>query len=340
MQVDDRPITRNEILYQLILLTFLLLTYSLDQRLELFDWYRIPFFLCYMVAGLLIGFIALPRYYYKGQYRQFAIVFILCLLSIILVEEFILEKIFYPDTRGAHFHGFFYSILETAPMLALVVSIKFAWDLSIKNQQIAELQSYADASELRYLKSQINPHFLFNNLNNLYSYSLYDQEKTSEVILELSSVLRYMLYDCQERWVPLDKELHHITNFVNLSKMQIEDRGQVDISIQNKGSGLVIAPLILMVFIENAFKHSQSSISEGINITLSIHVDEQGVMQFQCTNNYEQLNNNDNLASGIGLENVQKRLDLIYPGDHELSISKGDEYYTVNLQLQLNAMKP
>lgn len=331
-------ISLKEILFQCLLLSLLLIIFIFDRMDEVFNWERIPFFINFSIAGLIIGYYLLPKYYYANKYKAFAIGVLLVVLAVIGMEEFVLEKIIYPDTRGSHFPGIAFSMMEVLPIMFMIVSFKFAWDLHHKNQEISRLESFATESELRFLKSQINPHFLFNNLNNLYSYSLTDPDKTSEIILEMSSVLRYMLYDCQASWVPLDKELHHVQHFINLNQLQIEDRGNVSLHIDNESNGMEIAPLILMVFIENAFKHSQSSMSTGIDININIKITEDGTLTFVCKNKYEATSNNDNLASGIGLANVKKRLNLLYPNSHDIVINDADGYYVVHLSMKLNAL--
>jgi Putative regulator of cell autolysis len=122
-----------------------------------------------------------------------------------------------------------------------------------------KLENSVKESELQFLKYQINPHFLFNNMNNLYAHAIENSSKTPEIILEFSAVLRYMLYECKARFVALEKEIEQLKNYINLNTLQIEGSGKVDYTINGMESGFQIAPLILMVFIENAFKHSASS---------------------------------------------------------------------------------
>lgn len=124
----------------------------------------------------------------------------------------------------------------------MIVAFKLAWDASVKQREVNELKDLIKESELQFLKSQINPHFLFNNLNNLYSYALDNSPKTPSIILELSSVLRYMLYDCKENFVPLAKEIKHLKNFTALNELQIEDRGSVRFETENLGGNYTIAP--------------------------------------------------------------------------------------------------
>src|SRR5690606_4936426 len=158
----------------------------------------------------------------------------------------------------------------------------------------------------QYLKSQINPHFLFNNMNNLYAYAVEQSPQTPEIILELSSVLRYMLYECTASYVPLKKEIEHLENYINLSKLQIEGRGHVNVDIGTIPSVYCIAPLIISVFVENAFKHSASSQTSNISIEVKVDIDAHGILQFNCNNTYLAQSNTQNLDAGIGLKNVKK----------------------------------
>lgn len=216
-----------------------------------------------------------------------------------------------------------------------MVGVKFAWDANKKQNQVEELLTSVKESELKFLKSQINPHFLFNNLNNLYSYAIAESPKTPSIILELSSVLRYMLYECKEDKVTLTKELEHIKNFVKLNELQIEERGKVSFFKVGNCDRFVIAPLILIVFIENAFKHSTASQSNDILIDIRIDISEKGILNFACVNSYLPNSNNESLAKGIGLINVKKRLAILYPKKHQLNISNQNNIYKVELVLEL-----
>tara|TARA_R110002033_G_scaffold1215_4_gene11392 strand:- start:174 stop:623 length:450 start_codon:yes stop_codon:yes gene_type:complete len=145
-----------------------------------------------------------------------------------------------------------------------------------------------------------------------------------------------MLYDCKEKYVPLSKEIEHLKNYTQLSELQIENRGTVDFKTDITGSGYRIAPLILTVFVENAFKHSTASQSEDIFISVDIKVTEEGLLKFECTNSFRRETNTDDLAHGIGLQNVKKRLGLIYPNAHSLSIEETETTYSVILNIDLN----
>ncbi len=328
--------SRNELFFQLILHLAAFLFYAYDRNTSEIPSYTYAFFFTYAVAAFFINYYLLNRYLYQKKYRQFAIGVILTIGVIIIAEELVLEPIYFPDTRARSFPGLVMTLIPIIPVITILVGFKFGWDALAKQSEVENLRLAAKESELGFLKSQINPHFLFNNLNNLYAYAIEQSPKTPEIILELSSVLRYMLYDCQSKYVSLSKELKHIENFVNLSSMQIEDRGTVQQKIMEVDGSYQIAPLILVVFIENAFKHSTASQSKDIDIQLSIQVDDSGQLQFHCQNSYREQSNTTSLSKGIGLENVRKRLELLYPEQHTLSITQDNDTYQVNLQLQLH----
>ena len=145
-----------------------------------------------------------------------------------------------------------------------------------------------------------------------------------------------MLYDCKENLVLLNKEIDHLKNFTALNELQIEDRGTINFNTSSiTNTKFYIAPLILNVFIENAFKHSLASQSENIIIDININTSDKGLLTFNCKNNFHLSSNTNNLSKGIGLENVQKRLDLLYPKAHELKITDNGSTFNVVLTMQL-----
>lgn len=307
--------------------------YSFDRRNPEIQPYQYVFFLTFVVAGLVINYLLLPKFLYPGKYIQFAVFATLVVVWVIVVEEFILEKIYFPDTRGTRFLGVWYNLLSTLPTLSILAGFKFAWDALIKQREVNELKNLVQESELQFLRSQINPHFLFNTMNNLYSYAVEQSPRTPEIILELSGVLRYMLYECRAKYVSLSKEVEQLENFINLSRLQIEGRGTVTFSKSIAPSNYRIAPLLLLVFVENAFKHGSSSQTGDITIEVHIEVNEDGMLAFNCANTFKTFTNTKNLDSGIGLENVKKRLSIIYSKAHTLTTKTEDGWYRVALMI-------
>lgn len=336
MEGNKQKWYRSELFFQVILHLVAFLFYAYDRNKSEIPSYTYAFFLTYALAALFINYYLLGRYFYQKYYRNFIIGVLVIIGLVIVAEELVLEPIYFPDTRARAFPGLIMTLIPIIPVITILVGFKFGWDALAKQNEVENLRLAAKESELGFLKSQINPHFLFNNLNNLYAYAIESSPKTPEIILELSSVLRYMLYDCQDKHVPLSKELQHLENFVKLSSMQIEDRGKVDYRIAEVNGSYQIAPLILVVFIENAFKHSTASQSGDIDIKIKVRLAPEGMLHFHCTNSYRIQSNTASLSHGIGLENVKKRLDLLYPNQHQLEISQDDNSYQVDLRLHLH----
>ena len=326
----------RELLFQLILHLLVFIFYSFDRNNPQIEWVQVIFFLNYAIAAAVINYWLLPRFYYKKETIQFFIYLLLVIAWVIIVEEMVLEKIFYPDTRGTRFNFVFYTLLDVLPVIAILSGFKFAWDAFRIQKEVDALQQTIKESELQFLKSQVNPHFLFNNLNNLYAHAIEESPKVPGIILELSSVLRYVLYECRAEYVSLIREVEQLENFVNLNELQIEDRGQVNFKAEGIRQGYRIAPLILIMFVENAFKHSTASQSKDIHIDIRLDLEESGILNFYCQNSYQDESNTESLSKGIGLQNVRKRLKLLYPDAHQLNIQKTGNEYLVHLSLDLS----
>lgn len=338
-EVKTGFISSREFLFQLVLHCVVFIFYAFDSghpHMEFhFESYQLVFFLNYALANALISYVFLPQFFYRKKYWHFFGLTLLTVGGVIFLEEFVLEKLYFPGFRGANFPGIFFSLGQVLPIIVILSGFKFAWDALTKQREVDELKAIIKESELQFLKSQINPHFLFNNLNNLYAYAVENSPKTPSIILELSSVLRYMLYDCREKYVPLSKEIEQLKNFTELYELQIEERGVVNFNTHNIQGDYLIAPLILIVFIENAFKHSQTSQSSDISIDILIELSEDGRLEFHCKNNFLPMPNTNSAANGIGLENVKKRLQLLYPSAHHLNVRHTENYYEVRLSMQL-----
>lgn len=193
-------------------------------------------------------------------------------------------------------------------------------------------------SELQFLKSQLNPHFLFNFLNNLYGISLRRDDRMPSLILKLSNLLRYSLYDSANHFVPIKNELECIENYIEIEKAFIGERLQLDVNILKENSeGVTIAPMLFMVFVENAFKHSNNTEEKNIRIKISFRIVGDG-LEFIVTNNMPCKTmpkvQSDN-SSGLGLVLAKKRLELLYDNNYVLEISNKMGLYSVNLKLKV-----
>ncbi|CAG5018475.1 hypothetical protein DYBT9275_06009 [Dyadobacter sp. CECT 9275] len=222
--------------------------------------------------------------------------------------------------------------------LATGALIKLGWLVSQKQLREAQTSAAHSQSELQLLHSQLSPHFLFNTLNNLYGLSLTQHEKIPPLLLKLSDLLRYSVYDRNENFVLLKDELAYIHNYIDFEKIRIGERLRLTTDVENMdGTAIKIAPMLLIVFIENAFKHSKNTFDEKIYIDLSLKTWSNNIL-FSVKNSHGQLTGENNIipkSSGLGLVNVRKRLELLYPGEHELTVTEEDTSYTVSLRLKM-----
>lgn len=201
-----------------------------------------------------------------------------------------------------------------------------------------KLMTQTIQTELRFLKSQINPHFLFNTLNNLYALTLKKSDKAPEIVLKLSEIMRYMLYECNERRVLLSKEIQYIYNYLDLERLRQPTNADISFTTEGKISDQMVAPLIFVPFLENSFKHGLNLHTQGggyVRLHLAVHRDD---LEFFIENSKaERVPRQEHPQSGgIGLANVRQRLELLYPGSYNLIVEDDPHRYAVTLQLQLN----
>jgi two-component system LytT family sensor kinase len=190
------------------------------------------------------------------------------------------------------------------------------------------------ATELKLLKSQINPHFLFNTLNNIYALSAISATKTQESISYLANMLRYVLYDCEQALVPLKKEISYIENYIKLFTTKSSKTYPITTSYEIETKGVLIAPMLVIPFVENAFKHS--NIEKVTDTFLTIIVkSKEDYIYFEIENSKSSFTEVKDGVGGIGLENVKKRLAILYPNKHELIIENLTDSYKVSLKLNL-----
>jgi len=242
-----------------------------------------------------------------------------------------------------HKSEFFYSTrfaigtFVTAVLVsAFVALLRFFSEWQNLEEQRKELKNEKLDAELKFLKSQVNPHFLFNTLNNLYSLAYSQSPKTTEVISRLSQMMRYMVYDSNHDLVPLEKEIDYMQNYISLEKLRMNEVIPITFEIEGDPIQKKIAPLLLIPFLENAFKHGVSNSNPNSWVKAKLNTQGQH-LHFEVTNS--RLNHQGTAGatnSGIGLENVKKRLELKYQGLYHLKIDASDTQFSAILDIQLN----
>lgn len=234
-----------------------------------------------------------------------------------------------------------YSFGRAVRLMWLFFAIYYFFDLYYQQRQFRKYKQGLKerlAAENRFLKSQINPHFLFNTLNNIYSKALHNVSEAGGLIDKLKDLLHYMLYECERDFVPLKGELAFIQSYIALEEIRNKSgRLQVQVQIDGAVNEQLIAPLLIVNFIENAFKHGVKAHIQEAFITLKLRITDNS-LQMELSNTVPPETDNTlavKSEGGIGVENVRKRLALLYPGAHKLSITKDSTRYTVSLTLNL-----
>jgi two-component system LytT family sensor kinase len=279
----------------------------------------------------------IPKYLDKKLYRQYVWV----VLVAVVIAGFIkygLGVLFHQhvltgrDGKSISFASYYISTVFTSVifiLLSIILHFTVEWFLNERIQR--DLENQRLTAELALLKSQINPHFLFNSLNSIYSLAYQRAENTPEAILKLSEIMRYMLYECNDNKVDLANELQYLQNFIDLQKIRFGANSFVNFEVEGIITNQQIVPLLLISFIENAFKHGVAN-DEKAPIQLKITVDD-GHLKFYM-HNRKHLHNRD-AAGGIGLSNVKRRLKLLYHNQYHLTINDTVDTYTCELSLIL-----
>lgn len=287
----------------------------------------------------------LPIFLLPGKYAQFFIWFLAASLASGIAQRYVAFSLDYPIYYPEALQDpFFYfpkiskMIIAIYPATGFAVAIKLLklWYVNKQAQQVL-LQDKLQA-ELKFLKTQIHPHFLFNTLNNLYALTLKKSDLAPAMVLKLSELINYMLYECREDEVLLEKEIKFINNYVDIERLRYGDKLDVDIQIRGDAYGRKIAPLLLLPFTENCFKHGASLELEQSWVKIDIEVLPDRTL-FKVENNKVATNGHPK-SEGIGINNAKRRLDLLYPGNHELKIISGDETFLVILTINQKVKLP
>lgn len=204
-----------------------------------------------------------------------------------------------------------------------------------KENRILSLSHEKTQAELQFLRSQIQPHFFFNVLNDLYAMALKRSDNTPEMIMKLSDLMRYVLHESTAESVPVEKEINYIRNYIDLERLRYGNRFSVDFQVKGDVAGSSIAPLLLLPFVENAFKHSSTNQINGVVIFIELII-YNGELQFNVSNTYDpECKNPDNVSSGIGVKNVCHRLDILYPGRYTFETKTVEQHYISTLKIKL-----
>lgn len=319
--------------------------YYLDMKIAILD--RAIFLPVWWIATYLNWWVLMPRFLPTKRIKLYALLLVVMILILTIVQRYICLFWFYPTVLWenppdpAELNPFipgkfiqFAAFIALPVLCSIGIRLLMGWykESYLAKQIIAQQQT----AELKYLKAQINPHFLFNTLNSLYGLSLEESKKVPGLILKLSDILSYSLYESSVEKVSLSKELRLIEDFIALEKERFGDRMQVVFKkAKDLDGALEIAPLLLIPLVENAFKHSVKEATEAVPISICLKLEEHHLI-FEIKNKAvdEPIIHSD--RQGLGLKNLERRLDLLYPQQHTLTTNQEGDYFCATLKLQLD----
>ena len=324
------------------------------------EWARNSSFLGrYYVSACIYGlvfylnyFLLVPRIYFGRKKGYYFIIAAAVIVTLFFVEGYLTRHIFHetsvesqvqemlrnfasehnlsrPPFGQMHLLNFMLvCILISGFSIGLRTSEKY----SFQERQQKELEKVRLSTELAFLKNQVSPHFFFNTLNNIYSLIEIDKNNAQEAILKLSKLMRYLLYESEQGVVKLDQEIEFMNNYIDLMKLRLSNKVDLQISFPDSSNGIMIPPLLFIPFIENAFKHG-ISYKEKSFIHISLMIQQEDIY-FECSNSIVSNGDSKNSPfSGIGLENVSKRLNLLFPDKHNIKLSQTDSVFNIKLMI-------
>ena len=287
-------------------------------------------------------YVLLPFFLQKRAYLRYFVAIGLALFLGALLESAVFSVIstIGPDDKRALLSLRFIlnAVMAIMYTVAITMSLKLVKHWYEKEKLTKELEILNTETELKYLKSQINPHFLFNSLNSIYALALQKSDLAPELILKLSDILRYILYDGSNQRVSLDQELKYLKSYAELEKVRHGDRVNLSLTIDGGIDTQEIVPMLLIPFVENSFKHGFGRDMANGYVKINIRVNK-NTLNFELSNSKPlsgtEFKNQENYQGGIGLQNVSKRLGLMYPNKHTIEIIETDIDYKVNLKIDL-----
>jgi sensor histidine kinase YesM len=311
------------------------------------------FYVFFQALGVYFNlYFLIPRFLEKGRYVSYISLVIITVIATALLilpgyyavdwySDKTFRELFQRDPSEYKYLLQIYILPSTLASMTLAMSIKLTkkWVQTKRKQQLLENEKLE--TELKFLRSQFNPHFLFNTINSIFVLINKNPRMASESLAKFSDLLRYQLYECNERQIPVEQELSYLENFIELEKLRQDRNLELNLNVTSAPPGqLTIAPFVLIPFIENAFKHVSHHNHQSNWINMDLHFNSNR-LELEVENSTGARNKTNEIINygGIGLQNVQRRLDLLYPSKYQLNVADTNDHFKVTLVIELEESK-
>lgn len=280
----------------------------------------------------------LPKYLKSRKFREYALIVIPVVLAAAFLESYVNKTLLKTcECEGPNSTYAIYNFIHLGSIMVIFGAVHIFRHLNTNLRAYEKSENARLETELKFLKSQVNPHMLFNSLNSIYSYALENSKRVPDMVIKLSEILRYMLYECDKPLVPLEREIAYLKDYVALQQMRMEDLN-VKFHVAGDVNQLQIAPMIFIAFVENAFKYAAQSSGDTAELQVLISLDGRE-LHFHCENTYEAKTHTEDKmpgdSSGLGIKNARAILDISYPAQHSLTIKEESGLFKVDLRIDL-----
>jgi len=343
MKITRSLISSREVAYHILFWLLYVASEYFANLMHIRPAFRVHFF---QTVILTLPLLMLPTYFMawyvvprflKSSNWLFFILWILAVAAILFYARIKWEELLGYLMNGEYYHipvnKMLKNIIRDYSIIALAVCIYIIGDYKKKQKHNEQLIRAKAEAEIKLLKGQLHPHFLFNSLNNIYSLALVKSDLTADSILKLTELLEYLVYRANKEKVALLKEVELLHHYIDLEKLRHGEKLKIESDISVHKDSIQVAPLILLPFAENCFKHGGTGKDGLFHISIMLHTDDRKLI-FQITNSKKKRKENEAEPGGVGLENIRQRLTLLYPNRHQLEIRDLEDTYFVRLEIK------
>jgi two-component system LytT family sensor kinase len=337
-------------MYTIYWLGYILL-FSLIQGLPTADFWRALSNECYSVFPkilfvLLIVEIAMPLLFFKKRKALFIFTYLFSILFFAfiqrLIDNHIIIAFYLTEWKSEPLLSapvYLYNVIKLQFVVTIPLAIKLVYYLAEEKNRVQSILSEKLQAELFSLRNQFHPHFLFNVLNSLYSKILSKSNDSADIVLKISDFLRYSVYEVNTKYIPLEKEIEYLKNYISLQQLRFDNRLELSFSTNGIMKNQVIEPFLILPFIENSFKYCLDDANSQAWITISITASEEWLVikiENSLPSDFLKNKNKEDPYSGVGIANVKRRLELLYPNQHILTIKNEVDSFFVSLKIKIN----